>query len=63
MKVKIPLAGARALGILKATMTGTFQYAFDQKCKNILETIPYCITLRAAMQEISDDPSEQVVVR
>ena len=39
-------------------MTGPFQYAFDCKCSNILEMIPYCITLRAAMQEFCDDASE-----
>ena len=41
-----------------ATMIGPFQYAFDCKCSNILEMIPYCITLRAAMQEFCDDASQ-----
>lgn len=58
LQLKLSLVGARALGILKVTITGPFQYAFDCKCKNILEMVPYCITLRAALQEYADDVSE-----
>ena len=32
---KVPLAGARALSIIKCCLTGPFQYAFDKVCQNV----------------------------
>ena len=52
---KVPLAGARALGIIKACITGPFQAAFDKMSNNILDMIPCCVQLRAAFQEFSAD--------
>ena len=55
---KVPLAGARALAIIKAFISGPFQTAFDKKCENILDMVPYCVQMRAALQEFSQDGSE-----
>ena len=55
LKSKVPLAGARALGIIHACVTGPFQAAFDQVCENILDMIPYCIQMQAALQEFSEN--------
>lgn len=52
---KVPMAGARALGILKYSLTGPFQHAFDRECSNILDMVPCCITLKAALEEMQDD--------
>ena len=52
---KVPMAGARALGILKYSLTGPFQHPFDRECKNIPDMVPYCITLKAAPEEMHDD--------
>ena len=58
LATKVPLAGARALGIIKALISGPFQTAFDKQCKNILDMVPYCVQMRVALQEFSEDATE-----
>ena len=58
MKSKVPLAGARALGIVHTCFTGPFQAAFDKVCENILDMVPYCIQMQAALQEYSENARE-----
>ena len=55
---KVPLAGARAFGIVHTCLTGPFQAAFDKVCDNIFDMIPHYIQLRAALEEFSDDASD-----
>ena len=55
---KVPLAGAGALGIVHTCVTGPFQTAFDKVCDNILDMIPHCIQLRAALEKFSDFASD-----
>ncbi|KAG1683760.1 hypothetical protein GQR58_009763 [Nymphon striatum] len=57
LKMKVPFAGARALGIIKCCSTGPFQRAFDQICENIYEMVPYTIKARDSIQELSVDAS------
>ena len=56
--LKVPLAGARALGIIKACITGPFQAAFDKTCSNILDMVPYCIQMKAALGEYAKDATD-----
>eukprot|EP00112_Aurelia_sp_Birch-Aquarium-sp1_P010324 Seg2210.2 transcript_id=Seg2210.2/GoldUCD/mRNA.D3Y31 product="hypothetical protein" protein_id=Seg2210.2/GoldUCD/D3Y31 len=56
--LKVPLAGARALGIIKACITGPFQAAFDKTCENILDMVPYCIQMKAALAEYAKDATD-----
>ena len=58
LHTKVPLAGARALGIIKFCVTGPFQHAFDIKCGHIVEMVPYTIELRAAMEKYSQDATD-----
>ena len=58
LHTKVPLAGARALGIIKFCFTGPFQHAFDIKCGHIVEMVPYTIELRAAIEEYSQDATD-----
>ena len=55
MSSKVSLAGTRALGIVHACVTGPFQRAFDKVCENILDMVPYCIQMQAALQEFSEN--------
>ena len=57
LSVKVPLAGARALGIIKCCITGPFQHAFDKTCENIY-IVPYTVQTRAALQEYSVDAAD-----
>ena len=58
MKSKVPLTGAGALGIVHACVTGPSQAAFDKVCENILDMIPYCIQMQAALQEFSENAQD-----
>ena len=58
LSVKVPLAGARALGIIKCCITGPFQHAFDKTCENIYDIVPYTVQTRAALQEYSVDAAD-----
>ena len=58
MKSKVPLAGTRALGIVHTCFTGPFQAPFDKVCENILDMVPYCIQMQAALQEYSENARE-----
>ena len=55
LQSKVCLAGARALGIIKHCLTGPFQNAFDMKCNNIYEIVPYAIKLQEAFQRFSQN--------
>ncbi len=55
ISLKVPLAGARALGIIKCRITSPYQNAFDRVCKNILELVPYTIQLREIIQDFSSN--------
>ncbi len=50
IQMKVPLAGTRALGIIRACITGPFQAAFDKECTNILDIVPYCMGMKAALE-------------
>ena len=55
LKMKVPLAGARALGIIKCCITGPFQHSFDQICQNIYEMVPYTIKVCDSIQQFLID--------
>ena len=61
LSIKVLPAGAMALAIIKALITGPFQVAFDKVCDNILDMVPCCIQMRAAMQEFSKDAKDLLV--
>ena len=60
IQMKVPLAGARALGIIKACITGPFQAAFDKACTNILDMVPYCLEMKNALERYANDATELI---
>ena len=52
LSFKVPLAGARALSIIKCCITGPFQQAFDKTCENIYDMVLYAVSDKGSFTRV-----------